>query len=94
MIKPHINGNKIVKSRFPIAVKIVEYFPSKIRIKAPDIPGRIIAVADRTPVTKMIIKLSGNVTWPKRRRLNPRLKPPAIKIKLIIEQRKLSFEIE
>ena len=58
---PHTNGNKIINFKSAIALKIIAYFPSNIKIRAPDIPGKIIAVADRNPEINMVKKLFSEV---------------------------------
>ena len=93
-MNPHRNGNKIKKFRSAIAVKIIAYFPSNIKIRAPDIPGKIIAVADSSPELKMVKKLFSIVCWPKSNKHRPKLKPANTKDKSLNDHIKLFLMID
>ena len=86
---PHINGNKIINFNSAIALKMIAYFPRIIKIRAPDTPGNIIAVADRNPEINIVKKLFSNVCWPKINRQNPELKPVKTKNQSLSDHLKL-----
>jgi len=89
-----MNGNKIKKFKLAIALKIIAYFPSSIKIRAPEIPGRIIAVADKNPEPKIVKKLSSNACWPKSNKHRPKLKPAKTKNQSLNDHLKLFHMIE